>query len=1268
MGFTISDIIVLLVVVVILAVYRQTDRNNRSLDKVKRFVERVQGEMDEIVAEKVTMLKDIGIEVDVHQKAAREVLKRINAIEEDLNSRIGSLETIGTRLGEYEQALDQLMAMTRSTEENIARVRDESEYVDKVGKRIKTVQTKIDELEHSLPGIVSGFENQNAVRLTEVEKRLFAQVEERVGALQTRVDGAGTRVQEFSEEVARLQSETDEQSVAARRGLEELHQQLALSARDELADMVGSAREDLEENREQVESFRHETELQFESIRADAASQIDELRVELDDLVRTAAERLEGLAREGRTLETESLQGLTGYIQEKTGEVRTALEAQLADVAAQASSLTGDALERVGADIDQRIEEHRERLNGEILSLRERFGAMRSELDEWMEKNRQAAEELEEQVETLQAENRIREEERTRIIEQRSAEAAELLDNHRSDLDGRMKRLEEAVDHSLGELQGRLEADSAASRSRIDRHQEKMKAALTALEQRFESDVAAMQALGSEADRQMEDLTQRLSTETAELGERLDRVTGDLGSRIDGTARETEQRILGDLETRLADYEKALSYRFSKVEAVNADIDALEQNLRATMDRISERVRGDFLAFGEEIRSLRENDRQESEEGMQILRDAMQELESGLNELKQRAYDNVSEKLKVFEDEFFTDLRERSSAMDARIDAWREEVGGRLDALQTEHETERVVTEKEYADQLRQRLHLFQETINGQLTKLDDQIGSFRNGIESRVEATEEHLVSLESSLKEEVESLGDRSRQNFRHEFSQTDERIRADLREFETEVQSAVQEIQRDADAERSRIEDLVEATRSDVSVWQTEVLNQLRSSGADVNNQLADAKVRLSENLQDLKREFAEEKEAVVAESLAQRQQVRNELESLGAQIRRLEGDLRERSSEALEEFESTFNTLQKRADEHERRMTDSLDARTEEFRGLVANTRDQFHAMREKLIGKLEEEASTLGTTLQEIDKRQKAFIEQTGIFERADSLKTTLLQAIEELKEEIARVEGTRGEVREIEGQFARIRKMSAEAGEKMARFTADKRRIDLLEEDYRRLISLAQSVEDKIQHVGNSDDQLQEITARLKSLDELQNEVEARFDRLEKRRGLVDQTSDRLESNAQAVAAIEEQIQTLATGLREMPDQITDLSRQLRSVASQRKETDAAVAQLAKLDETLSEVEGRMTELQTAREWLARTETRLEEIRRDAGEQVKLLGSIMREDSRKNPDGSGGAPSMSARETVQKLAHQGWKVDEIARATKVSKGEVELILELTGKK
>ena len=81
MGFSISDIIVLLVVIIILAVYRSTDRNNRSLEKVKRFVDRMQGEMDTIVAEKVTMLKDIGVEVGVDGKAGKEVVKGVVASE-----------------------------------------------------------------------------------------------------------------------------------------------------------------------------------------------------------------------------------------------------------------------------------------------------------------------------------------------------------------------------------------------------------------------------------------------------------------------------------------------------------------------------------------------------------------------------------------------------------------------------------------------------------------------------------------------------------------------------------------------------------------------------------------------------------------------------------------------------------------------------------------------------------------------------------------------------------------------------------------------------------------------------------------------------------------------------------------------------------------------------------------------------------------------------------------------------------------------------------
>lgn len=37
---------------------------------------------------------------------------------------------------------------------------------------------------------------------------------------------------------------------------------------------------------------------------------------------------------------------------------------------------------------------------------------------------------------------------------------------------------------------------------------------------------------------------------------------------------------------------------------------------------------------------------------------------------------------------------------------------------------------------------------------------------------------------------------------------------------------------------------------------------------------------------------------------------------------------------------------------------------------------------------------------------------------------------------------------------------------------------------------------------------------------------------------------------------------------------------------------------------------------------------------------------------------------MNARELVSRLARQGWTVDQISRATKLSRGEVELILEM----
>lgn len=1134
MGFTIADLIVVLVVIGVLAVYRRLDSNNRSLDKVKRYIDRVQAEMDEIVAEKVTMLKDIGIEVDVHQKAAKEVLKRVQAVEDELASRSDSLNEIGNRLSTYEGVLNELVQMTQRAEENIARVRDESEYVDKVGKRITATQKRIEELERSLPGIVSGFEKQNSERLTEVEERFFQEGEERVQGLMMRVDAAGMRVQDFSEEVARLQSELDDQFQQSRQGLQKLYDELSEGFRGNLAELALNGRRELEMIHDEIRGNVGDAEERFERFRADSIDHLEKLGTSLETVVRDVETRLDELAVQGRSLETEAFARLKDFIEQNGGTLRD--------------------------EIDQRVQELQRELSTRIDSLRQKV---------------------------------------------------------EDDLTGADERVKE------------------------------------------------YERLGGETEERLTALSDRLAGESAALGERISALVSDLTNRIDGSAQETEQRVLTTVEARLEDYEKEIGYRYTRIEQVNSDIDDLEKNLRLSMDRIGERIRSDFLAFGEELRNLREQDRTEAEERFTGLRGNMDELETGLNELKQRAYDNVSEKLKVFEDEFFTDLRARSAAMEAQITSWREEVDGRLLTVADEGEAGRLELEERYTQNLRTRMHQFQESFATQLARVEEQFDRFHQDIQERIDAGETGIQEFEKGMQEELVSLRDRSFQVFRKEFSEADERVRTDLKSFEEEIEARMETVRDDITGGKTELEQMLTATRSDINLWRTEILNQLKSSNADISGQLADSKVELSENLQQLKQEYATERQELVDQSQEQRRRIWSDIDTLSKQVTELQDQLQTRTRQVLEEFGERFQRLKNDADTHEREVGDELSAQSQSFRTLISDSREQFQAMRDKLFGKLEEDTSTLSATLNEIDRRQKAFVEQTGLFERADTLKIKLSEDIEELKTEVSRVEALRGEIREIEGQFARIRKISSEATEKMTRFTADKRRIELLENDYRRLITLAQTVEGKIEQVGDTDSQLEEVTARLKSLDELQHEVDARFDRLEKRRMLIDKTSDDIEVNGRALAEMERRIGELTSRIQTMPETIGDLTAKLQEIAAARAETDGAVKQLTSLESTMKEIEDRMKNLQTAREWLARTETRLEQIRKDAGEQVKLLGSIMREEAKKEP-GQGGAPSLSARETVTKLAHQGWKVEEIARATKVSRGEVELILELSG--
>ena len=1083
MQFSGADIIVIAIVLITLVVYRQLDKRNRSLEKVKKYADRVHGELEAHVQEKVVAIKDMGIELEVHQKSAREVLNRVQQIETGLNGRAEDIERIGARIGEYDAALDELVAMTQRAQENINRVREESTYVDTVGKRIRQTQEKLSGVEKNLEDIVERFGEQNAGRLEQVREEVLTGARGEVDTIREDLSGFQERVNQYAEYIKGAES------------------------------------------------------------RAQTIS--DRTRADLEDVAQTVMHRVQ--------------------------EASIQSSEQLTEMREQLETLESD-------------------YHGKLLSLAERGENMETE-----------------------ALTKLRE------------------------------RIENGAREVASEIATRLEHQKRSLQERLD----------TALQ-----DVEKAEAKLAERDRVLE-------SSRAEIDARIAEFTKDLTERVQATTGELHRKILGEIEGRLSEYESQIGYRFEKLEGVTSETEELERQLREAMRQVSDRVTAGFEEFVRQFDASRASDRAKVENEMESVRSEMSNLEGGLTDLKNTAYENVSSKLQVFEDEFFADLKERQTAMERHLVDWEAAFQTELDTAISSGRSERESVEKAYSEELKQQLSQLRGSTYGTYEKIQEDVVAFQKGIELRVADSRELLAGLERQIEEEIQALAADARTGARSEFAEHREQMAAELRELDRSTRQQIEQLAKQLTSDRVELESVVESTRGDASGWKTQIEQRLASTTAEVNQQIADVRVYMGETISDLRDSFAADRDLALSDRDAEREKMHAELNELSGTVIKITDDIRERSGGALEEFEQAYARMKADAEQRAELAETDIEARIREFRGIVQDSRTQFAAMQERMFGKLNEDATTIGSTLQEIDRHQKSFVEQTKVFERADELKLALTDSMNALKADLDRVDAQRKEMRDLESQFGKLRKSADEVSDKMGRFVAEKRRIDALESDYKRLLSMSQAVEVKLDNVTASNDSLQTMQASLRSLEQLEKDVESRFQRLEKKRSILDLTTEGVDKNFQNLTEIETRIGEIGDQLGVVPGKIEELGIRLAQLANNKRDADAAVKQLALLDNTLEEIEERMETLTQAREWLARTETRLEEVQQGAEEQVKLLGALMRQDGASSAKGS--APPVTTRDTVIKLARQSWNVDEIARATSLSRGEVELILELSAK-
>ena len=221
--------------------------------------------------------------------------------------------------------------------------------------------------------------------------------------------------------------------------------------------------------------------------------------------------------------------------------------------------------------------------------------------------------------------------------------------------------------------------------------------------------------------------------------------------------------------------------------------------------------------------------------------------------------------------------------------------------------------------------------------------------------------------------------------------------------------------------------------------------------------------------------------------------------------------------------------------------------------------------------------------------------------------------------------------------------------------------------EFKKIITLSRDVDLKMDTLSSSNDALQQIQAKIRQFEDMGKAVEGGFERLEKKQEILSITSEGVDRNFQRLEGIEKSLQEADRTADDLAAKVQSPARRnTRCWPATRRTRTRPWRPWASSAAIMAELEDRLEKAQSSREWMARTETRFEEIGRQAQEQVRLLECIIKAETKKEkPDA--GRPRLDKRETVVKLSHQGWSVQEISRVTQLSRGEVELILELAPK-
>ena len=186
MSVAIGIIISVIVSTVVSAIISRLGRNENSMEKIKRYADNRQAGFDTYFEEQKNKLNLLASDLETKDIQAKAAVKRMQVqidecdkIRSSFEAPVSAIQNIEEKIKSYDNALSELMEMTKAVEVNLDSVKKESQVIEKVNQRLVRQQRNADELEKTIASITKDFSVKNAEQLKTIGTDLLEKYEQR---------------------------------------------------------------------------------------------------------------------------------------------------------------------------------------------------------------------------------------------------------------------------------------------------------------------------------------------------------------------------------------------------------------------------------------------------------------------------------------------------------------------------------------------------------------------------------------------------------------------------------------------------------------------------------------------------------------------------------------------------------------------------------------------------------------------------------------------------------------------------------------------------------------------------------------------------------------------------------------------------------------------------------------------------------------------------------------------------------------------------------